>query len=217
MTASHIQYQVVLIEPSEIIAKGIMECCKQYSCFRFKSYFTGWKTFINQHIRQEECQILIINPAIIQFLQLFNVKDLFVDYPNTCIIALQTQYISESILNGFDGIINIYDEGALVPRKLLHIIDKKKNVEVVKGTSPLLTNREIEVLLHLVKGLSNKEIASTMCISTQTVMTHRKILIRKTGIKTIAGLVLYALSKNLVSIETLTINLPHHSTHQQRI
>ncbi len=208
MTTSHAKYQVVVIEPSEITVKGIMECCKQHSCFRFKACFSNLNAFINQHIREEDCQILIINPAIIQFQHLFNIRDLFVGYHNTCIIALQTQYISENILNTFDGIINIYDEGGLVPKKLLNFIDKKKNIAIEEEIPKLLTNRETEVLMYLVKGLSNKEIASIMCISTQTVMTHRKVIIRKTGIKTTSGLLLYALAKNLLSLESLYATTP---------
>ncbi len=213
MTASsNTKYQVVLIEPSEITVKGIRECCRNYSCFRFRACFSTWQAFITQGVRAEDCQVLIINPAIIQFHHSFNVKDLFVNYPNTCIVALQTQYISENILAHFDGVINIYDEGALVPKKLLHIVEIKKNDEQDQKESinSLLTNREVEVLIHVARGLSSKEIASTMCLSTHTVTTHRKALIRKTGIKTVSGLVLYALANHLVTQETL--QAAFHST-----
>ena len=61
-----------------------------------------------------------------------------------------------------------------------------------------LTPREIEVLVLLTKGLINKEIADLYNISIHTVITHRRNITRKTGIKTVAGLTVYALLNNLI-------------------
>jgi regulator of cell morphogenesis and NO signaling len=62
-----------------------------------------------------------------------------------------------------------------------------------------LTSREQEVLGALALGLSNKEIADRLCISTHTVISHRKNIIRKTGFKTAQGLTFFALHSGLVS------------------
>jgi DNA-binding NarL/FixJ family response regulator len=62
-----------------------------------------------------------------------------------------------------------------------------------------LTVREQEVLGALARGLSNKEIADRLCISTHTVISHRKNIIRKTGFKTAQGLTFFALHSGLVS------------------
>ena len=61
-----------------------------------------------------------------------------------------------------------------------------------------LTTREKDVLTLLVKGLLNKEIADKLNISIHTVITHRKNIVRKTGIKTVAGLTIYAMLNNLM-------------------
>ena len=61
-----------------------------------------------------------------------------------------------------------------------------------------LSEREIEVLVAVAKGLQNKEIAETLNISVHTVMSHRKNIIAKTGIKSIAGLTVYALMNGLI-------------------
>jgi DNA-binding CsgD family transcriptional regulator len=58
-------------------------------------------------------------------------------------------------------------------------------------------------LIALSKGLANKEIADKLHISTHTVISHRKNIIRKTGIKTVSGLTLYAFFNNLVSQDDL--------------
>ncbi len=62
-----------------------------------------------------------------------------------------------------------------------------------------LTHREQEVLAALAKGLANKEIADRLCISTHTVISHRKNIIRKTGFRTAQGLTFFALHSGLVS------------------
>lgn len=62
-----------------------------------------------------------------------------------------------------------------------------------------LSSREVDVLKEVARGLTNKEIADTLNISMNTVMTHRKNITAKLNIKTVSGLTFYALMNNLVS------------------
>ena len=66
-----------------------------------------------------------------------------------------------------------------------------------------LSEREQDVLVQVVHGLSNKEIADVLCISTHTVITHRKNIARKLNIHSTAGLTIYAIVNKLVDINTL--------------
>ena len=63
-----------------------------------------------------------------------------------------------------------------------------------------LTNREEEILRLIVRGHLNKEIAEKLHISHNTVLTHRKNIISKTGIKTVSGLTFYAIRKGLIAM-----------------
>ena len=67
------------------------------------------------------------------------------------------------------------------------------------GPLDVLTGREREVLVGIALGRTNKEIASELGISHRTVETHRESLMRKLGIKTVAGLTKLALETGLVS------------------
>jgi regulator of cell morphogenesis and NO signaling len=58
-----------------------------------------------------------------------------------------------------------------------------------------LSEREQEVLELVAQGLSSKEIAQRLSIAVNTVNTHRKSITRKTGIKSVAGLAVYAMLK----------------------
>lgn len=63
-----------------------------------------------------------------------------------------------------------------------------------------LSDRERDVLIQLVRGLSNKEIADVLCISTHTVISHRKNISRKLNIHSTAGLTIYAIVNKIVPI-----------------
>jgi DNA-binding NarL/FixJ family response regulator len=62
----------------------------------------------------------------------------------------------------------------------------------------LLTGREREVLTGIAKGLTNKEIANELGISHRTVETHRESLMKKLGIRTVAGLTKFSLEAGLI-------------------
>ncbi|MDR1757118.1 MAG: LuxR C-terminal-related transcriptional regulator [Culturomica sp.] len=66
-----------------------------------------------------------------------------------------------------------------------------------------LSERERQTLAALARGLSNKEIAEKLNISIHTVISHRKNIVRKTGIKTAQGLTLYAFINNLITPKDL--------------
>ena len=66
-----------------------------------------------------------------------------------------------------------------------------------------LSERERDVLIQVVHGLSNKEIADVLCISTHTVISHRKNIARKLKIHSTAGLTIYAIVNKLVDLNSL--------------
>ncbi len=67
-------------------------------------------------------------------------------------------------------------------------------------TDEELSEREKEVLRHVVKGLSNKEIAEALFISVHTVISHRKNITRKLNIHSAAGLTIYAIVNGLADL-----------------
>lgn len=76
-----------------------------------------------------------------------------------------------------------------------------KNAE----SSETLSEREKDVIISLVQGMTNKEIANHLCISPNTVITHRRNIARKLQIHTPAGLTIYAIVNNLVDISSVQI------------
>lgn len=116
------------------------------------------------------------------------------------IILVQTSLAPGDFSKMFDAVISLYDS-------------RKSIVATVRGLysddngqdrQNELTAREKEIVIGVVKGLSNKEIATEMNISTHTVMTHRRNIASKLEIHSPAGLTIYALARKLVTLEEVS-------------
>jgi DNA-binding NarL/FixJ family response regulator len=73
------------------------------------------------------------------------------------------------------------------------------HTSLAKGTDPGLSKRELEVLRMVGRGLTSKQIAECLFISSRTVDTHRMKIMRKLGIPNGTGLVKYAFEHDLDS------------------
>lgn len=91
------------------------------------------------------------------------------------------------------------EDGILVP-----VVSRMEDEsEAPRGEGGELSAREKEILVAVAKGMLNKEIADLYNISIYTVISHRKNITRKTGIKTVAGLTVYALLNNLIDTNSI--------------
>lgn len=71
---------------------------------------------------------------------------------------------------------------------------------VMPADEDALSDREMEILVEVCRGLSNQEIADKLFISKRTVDKHRANILEKTGSKNTASLVVYAIKHNLVEV-----------------
>jgi DNA-binding CsgD family transcriptional regulator len=99
--------------------------------------------------------------------------------------------------------INIYDNKSLLINKInefLNTLGAKYEDRMLNE----LTKREVDVLQLVSKGLANKEVADKLSISIHTVISHRKNISEKTGIKSASGLTMYAVLKKIIDIDEIT-------------
>lgn len=78
------------------------------------------------------------------------------------------------------------------------VLKQQKQMQNLKQSKSVLSDRELEVLQLILKELTSKQIAEMLHISKQTVDTHRINIYEKTGTKTIVGLIKYAISHHLL-------------------
>ena len=74
-----------------------------------------------------------------------------------------------------------------------------ENNSISSDNNKELSTRETDVLQLIVKGSTNKEIADKLNISLNTVLSHRKNITTKLGIKTVSGLTFYAIMNGIIS------------------
>jgi DNA-binding NarL/FixJ family response regulator len=195
--------RLAIIEPSPVIRQGIkallnsnapeLIVAKEYADFQAFQENRHTATF----------DIILINPSTINLYKQFNVRNSFSDYPETALVAILYGYVDAAALNSFDGTLNIYDDALKIAAKLRKIAKEFDGQQNSGSDNIDLSDREKEILVAVAKGMTNKEIADKHCISVHTVISHRKNIIRKTGIKTISGLTIYAIFNNLISQEEL--------------
>jgi DNA-binding NarL/FixJ family response regulator len=137
--------------------------------------------------------------------------------PDTRVLILSmhdnTEYVLESVRAGAHGYI-LKDTAATELRGAIHAVRRgesyfsppiaRRLTAVVRGITEeqdllgQLTGRERQVLVGVAQGRTNREIALELGISHRTVETHRESLMRKLGIRTVAGLTRVALEAGLV-------------------
>jgi Response regulator containing a CheY-like receiver domain and an HTH DNA-binding domain len=190
--------RIVIIEPSPVIRQGMKSLLEGDPDFFVDSLYDDLQEF--QDNRQKSTiDIILINPAIINFYKQFNVRIVFSDYPDTIIVAILSGYVDSGTLNSFDEVLDIYDEPAKMIKKLQGCTKTFNNLQNRNSNDNVdLSEREKEILIAVAKGMTNKEIADKHFISVHTVISHRKNITRKTGIKTVSGLVMYAMFNNLI-------------------
>ena len=116
-------------------------------------------------------------------------------------VAIIYSFFDNEILSQFDAEIGINDNNTRIINKLQTL--KNDTASKSKTESESLSDRENEILVAIAKGMTNKEIAEKYYISIHTVISHRKNIVKKTGIKTVSGLTVYALLNNLISYDDI--------------
>ena len=124
-------------------------------------------------------------------------RDVFRDLPKMKVVALTSVYFENQLLKQYDGVIEINDSLQRIKSTLNQVV-KTARKSMDDNESTMLSDREKAVLVCLSQGKKNNEIAEALNISVHTVITHRKNIIKKTGIKSVAALTVYAILNNLI-------------------
>lgn len=186
--------RVIICETSEIITMGLYDIIQGIAGFDVVMRLDSPEN-LSEKLLVSDANILIINPSLLGFNGQNQIAQWTKENPQLICVALETSYMDESALKHFDGVIGINDSKLKIVNKLNQIVQSDKGE---KPDDVELSKREIDVLVAVAKGMMNKEIADKMNLSIHTVISHRKNITRKTGIKSVSGLTVYALLNNLI-------------------
>ena len=118
------------------------------------------------------------------------------------IIGLISIKTPDHIKSRFANTLEIKDGKHDLMNTLNRIIGSKNSKKSTEKNQTL-TEREITILKYITLGLTNQEIAEKLFLSVHTVMTHRKNITKKLGIKTVSGLTVYALLNKIIEIQEI--------------
>lgn len=191
--------RVIICEASEIITNGLAEIIDSMAQFDVVLRIDSPER-LSEKIVATDANMLVVNPSLLGYEGKDFLLKLSKEYPHVSLVALVTSCLEHSSLAPYGGIIDIFDSKQKIVGKLNEWVNDnnpKKNDDVE------LSKRETDVLVAVAKGMMNKEIADQMNISIHTVISHRKNITRKTGIKSVSGLTVYALLNNLINEDEL--------------
>ena len=188
--------KIAIAEPSQMLRNGLVSLLRDVPDTEVV-FSTDNLNALFSRLPALRADILIINPLLFDYSHRATLRSEFDNYPELRLIGLVTSYLESQHLRQFSGIIELNDDLQRVKSTINQVVNTLQSDGDEPDTAPL-SDREKEVLICLSKGLKNNEIADTLNISVHTVITHRKNIVRKTGIKSVAALTVYAILNNLI-------------------
>lgn len=189
---------LAVAETSYIIRKGLVYTLSQLPIVS-KVVEIKELEDINYQLSIIQPDALVINPMLLGNSLKGDIRQQLNLSSKTVVIALVYNLIDEQFYRHYDAVIRINDSESKIEETLTDSLNK----EQVKSSEEELSDREKEILVSVVKGMSNKEIAEYHNISIHTVITHRRNMARKLKIHSISGLTIYAIINKLVDISEI--------------
>lgn len=190
-----------LIMPSRVMARGIEGVFNDLGEFKVEGIVSDISDREESILKNISVDAVIVDPAIFPHSERAHARHLISEYTSAAVVAFPSVCMDDEAMRQYDAVLNIYDTPAEIVHKLRNAVSAPKEDAVQDGDE--LSSREKEILICVAKGMINKEIADILNISVHTVISHRRNITRKTGIKTVAGLTVYALLNNLIDASAL--------------
>ena len=191
---------VLIVEPSEIVYEGLRSLLEATGRFNILAQL-GDASKLEERLPAARPDLLIINPTLLSSTPKQQLATIARLRPAMPVMALVYQYVEHPLLDNFHYIIDIRSTRSVL---VATVNEALKNAQpsakeaVEQPENYELSDRETDVLVLVAKGLSSKEIADKLHISVHTVNSHRKNITHKTGIRSVAGLAVYAMIHNLM-------------------
>lgn len=189
--------RILIAEPSYILRKGLIQLINELPDAS-EIEVVGSHLGLIEVLNHFSPDLVILNTSIAVAIPMEEIK---IHLPDTSKIIhlINTPLPPDSTSQQ----ISIYDSKLVLQEKLSYYI-KPEQVNDNGDDSEELTSREKLILKHVALGQTNKEIASSLFISTHTVISHRKNITRKLDIKSVSGLTVYAILNGIIKMEDIS-------------
>ena len=192
------KYSIIIVDPSAIFSEGLSRILNSDPQCKVVDCFTDYDSFAEKAWRLK-ADVILFNPIIISSHKRFLIRNLLKECKDAAIIAIIYTVVSPNVISEFNESIDIFEKPENIIRKIKSSIEVRSRLQADSNTNEIeLSEREKEMLVSVAQGLTNKEIAEKYNISIHTVISHRKNISRKIGIRTVSGLTMYALLNNLL-------------------
>jgi two-component system response regulator NreC len=189
--------RIAIAETSVIIRGGLTAALKRLPNVKVQPIELLSVEALHDCVRTQCPEMLIVNPA---FGNYFDVAKFREEISNRIrLIALVTSFVDASLLGKYDESISIFDDLDILSRKIAGLLNVASEEEEMDNQDTL-SQREKEIVICVVKGMTNKEIAEKLFLSIHTVITHRRNISKKLQIHSAAGLTIYSIVNKLVTL-----------------
>ncbi len=189
---------ILLIEPSFLIREGLKTLLSnQGQPYRIEE-FDAPVDDLEKLVNRINPDLVLLNPKLV--IRLISLPRFNENIFEPFYIGLIESDTPAHIQSKFDQTLNLDAEKSELNKIMEKSLKQLPNCNSeTENTS--LSEREISILKLVALGNTNNEIADKLFISAHTVMTHRKNITRKLGIKTVSGLTVYAILNQLIKLE----------------
>lgn len=185
----------MIATPSRIVGQGLAGIIDRLPDMSFAGTVEGMQSCI-ERMDVMAPDVLIVDSSFFVPLSRVRIYSAYPELQGKTVVCLVSNASADWLVRQFDGSISIYDDEERIGRKLREAIENCDTAPHRENNE--ISDREREVLVLIAGGMINKEIADRLNISVHTVIAHRKNISRKTGIKSVAGLTVYAMMNNML-------------------
>ncbi len=190
--------QFILAIDSYLVRKGLASLLNRLPRTRVIREFDSVDPLI-RYIKKHGLDFLIISQSLFN-----NATDLFLTESGLLEkTILLTQDLSENERNEVHASIALSEGKEEIVQKVMNLLELRSTNSGGFQTG-VLTQRESTIVRLVSLGLTNKQMADELFLSTHTVITHRKNISSKLGIKSVSGITVYAIVNNIITIEEVT-------------
>lgn len=189
--------RIAIAESSVIIRSGLTLVLKRLPNLKIQPIELLSTEALSDCLRSQYPDILIVSPTFGGYFDVARFRE-EMSGKGIRLVALVSSFIDASLLSKYDDSVSIFDDLESLASKISRLQDIQPAEE--DDNQEALSQREKEIVICVVKGMTNKEIAENLFLSIHTVITHRRNISKKLQIHSAAGLTIYAIVNKLVEL-----------------